>query len=224
MADHSCQIGADKVFVVLAVRASEMPPPGTALKHEDLHVLIVEPGTQWKTEDVAKSYEKLAETYGVPLALVVDGAPELRESMGATSSTMATEVKERLLEFTRLGDAAHRWPTIPDQHRDFGVEFWIDCDSRLRMSGSASWHRTAINQISSPTGTIKQLERQHSKGGLTSLLAAFGSLLRPVTPQSVKRDFARTSVKQMRAWVTKNLGTTLTSKRQTAYKEFANAT
>ena len=80
LADHSCQIGDDKVLVVLAVRASQMPPPGTALKHEDLHVLIVQPGTQWKTEDVAKAYEKLAEKYGVPMALVIDGAPELRDA------------------------------------------------------------------------------------------------------------------------------------------------
>lgn len=110
---------------------------------------------------------------------------------------MATGVKQRLLEFTQESE----------EHLSEG--------QRLPMS-------TEI--LESSFGLYKQLERQHSKGGFTSLLAAFGSLLRPVTPQSVKRDLARTSVKQMRAWVTKNLGSTLTSKRQTVYKEFANAT
>ena len=116
--------------------------------------------------------------------------------MGETSSSMATEVKQRLLEFTQESE-------------------------KLLSEGQRLPISTEI--LESSFGLYKQLERQHSKGGFTSLLAAFGSLLRPVTPQSVKRDLARTSVKQMQAWVTKNLGSTLTSKRQTAYKEFANA-
>ena len=78
--------------------------------------------------------------------------------------------------------------------------------------------------LESSFGLFKQLERQHSKGGFTSLLAAFGALLKPATPESIRRDFARVSVKQMRAWVTENLKTTLASKRQTAYSEFKKAT
>ena len=72
-------------------------------------------------------------------------------------------------------------------------------------------------------GLFKQLERQHSKGGFTSLLAPFGALLKPATPESIRRDFARVSVKQMRTWVNNNLKTTLASKRQTAYAEAAAA-
>lgn len=104
MADHSCQIGDDKVLVVLAVRASKMPPPGTALKHEDLHVLIVQPGTQWKTEDVAKAYEKLAQKYGVPMALVIDGAPELRDA--------AEVLKKQRPEMIVLNDFKHKAANI----------------------------------------------------------------------------------------------------------------
>ena len=74
--------------------------------------------------------------------------------------------------------------------------------------------------LESAFGLFKQLERQHSKGGFTSLLAAFGALLKPATPESIRRDFARVSVKQMRAWVQSNLKTTLGSKRRTAYHEF----
>ena len=125
------------------------------------------------------------------------GATEtLRESMGEPSSSMARDVKQRLLEFTQESE-------------------------RLLSDGQRLPISTEI--LESSFGLYKQLERQHSRGGFTSLLAAFGSLLRPVTAETVKRDLARTSVKQMRAWVTKNLGSTLTSKRQTAYKEFDNA-
>jgi len=345
MADHSCQIGADKVFVVLAVRASEMPPPGTALKHEDLHVLIVEPGTQWKTADVAKAYEELAEKYGAPLALVIDGAPELRDAaevlqkqrpemlvlndfkhkaanimkatvgkhesfskfnslVGSTrNSVQQTECahlrppgsrpKSRFMNLAAIlhwaalvlwlldhPEAASR-AEISDERftekfgwvREFSEEIatWNECQAvistgvkfmneqglfrgatkelRACMGETSSLLASDVKQrlleftresekllsegqrfpisteiLESSFGLYKQLERQHSRGGFTSLLAAFGSLLRPVTPATVKRDLAHTSVKQMRAWVSKHLGSTLTSKRQTAYQEFATAT
>jgi hypothetical protein len=121
---------------------------------------------------------------------------ELRACMGETSSSMGTDVKRRLLEFTQESEKL------------------LNEGQRLPIS-------TEI--LESSFGLYKQLERQHSKGGFTSLLAAFGSLLRPVTPETVQRDLARVSVKKMRAWVSQNIGSTLTSKRQTAYREFANA-
>jgi len=77
--------------------------------------------------------------------------------------------------------------------------------------------------LESSFGLYKPLERQHSNGGFTSLLAAFGRLLQATTPESIKRDFARVPVKRMRQWVTDNLGKTLTSKRKTAYHEFTHA-
>jgi hypothetical protein len=94
-------------------------------------------------------------------------------------------VADRLLEFVRQSEEK------------------LGEDQRLPLS-------TEI--LESSFGLFKQLERQHSKGGFTSLLAAFGALLRPATPESIRRDFARVSVKQMRSWVTCNLKTTLVSK------------
>jgi hypothetical protein len=66
----------------------------------------------------------------------------------------------------------------------------------------------------------KQLERQHSKGGFTSLLASFGALLRPVTPDEVRKAFARVSNKDVKVWVQKHLGKTLNSRRRLSYHEY----
>jgi hypothetical protein len=77
--------------------------------------------------------------------------------------------------------------------------------------------------LESSFGLFKQLERQHSKGGFTSLLAAYGSLLHASTPESIRRDFAQVSVLDMRAWVREKLGQTHASRRQAAYQEFRNA-
>ena len=101
-------------------------------------------------------------------------------------------VAERLLQFLR-------------DH-----ELKLTEDQRLPMS-------TEI--LESCFGLFKQLERQHSKGGFTSLLASFGTLLQPATPKSVRKAFHQVTVKQMRTWVSDNLGTTVPSKRQTAYAE-----
>lgn len=78
--------------------------------------------------------------------------------------------------------------------------------------------------LESSFGLFKQLERQHSKGGFTSLLAAYGCLFHASTPASIVADFAAVSVKTMRAWVSEQLGNTLASKRQTAYAEHRRAT
>ena len=77
--DHSNQIGAEKVLVGLAIRASQLPPAGQTIKHEDVRVLTVQPGTTWKREDMAAIYAELAEEYGAPRAILCDGAVELRE-------------------------------------------------------------------------------------------------------------------------------------------------
>jgi hypothetical protein len=79
MSDHSNQIGPEKALVVLGVRASQLPPPGESLRHEDVHLLTVRPGTAWKREDMGSVYRELAEQYGTPRAVLCDGAVELRD-------------------------------------------------------------------------------------------------------------------------------------------------
>lgn len=79
MLDHSNQIGQEKVLLVLGIRASKLPPLGTAIQHEDMRVLALRPGTSWKREDMAKVYEELIERFGPPRAIISDGAVELRD-------------------------------------------------------------------------------------------------------------------------------------------------
>jgi hypothetical protein len=78
--------------------------------------------------------------------------------------------------------------------------------------------------LESTFALYKQLERQHSKGGFTGLLADFGALLKPATNESIRRAFSTVSVKDVRHWTREHLGATLTSKRLATYKEFRSAT
>jgi flagellar motor protein MotB len=77
--------------------------------------------------------------------------------------------------------------------------------------------------VESCFGLYKQLERQHSKSGFTSLLACLPALLKPITPEGVKQAFARTSPKVVTAWVKEHFVTTVTSRRHAAYAEHKSA-
>lgn len=79
LVDHSVQIGNEKVLAVVAVPASKLPARGQALKHEDLSLLTIVPGTSWKAEDVGKVYQSLEQKFGTPRSISSDGARELHE-------------------------------------------------------------------------------------------------------------------------------------------------
>ena len=81
-----------------------------------------------------------------------------------------------------------------------------------------------VKESESSFGLFKRQEGQHSKGGFTSLVAAMPMLLTDWTAELVRKSLSAVSVIQMKHWLSKELGTTLTSKRVTAYQEFASAT
>lgn len=81
MVDQTNQVGQERVLTVLSINQSQLPKKGTALRHEDVNVLAVLPGKKWDRESVGKVYRRLAEQFGQPLAILSDGAVELRESV-----------------------------------------------------------------------------------------------------------------------------------------------
>lgn len=354
MADHSNQIGQEKVLSVIGLRASHMPPPGEPLRLKDLRVLELLPGTDWKREDMACVYQQLAQRCGAPMAVIVDGAVELREGAEPLKAMRENTVilndfkhfaanilknqfgqSERFREFTaKLGqtrsavqqtELSHFTPPGPRPKARFmnltpmlnwalmvlfhlshphsearqqisasrineklgwlrgfrsEIHQWTACqnvvsaaltfinkqgvfrgaarqlvaelqpllsgDDRASPQGLKlcrkvaarliCFVRQAESQLSkgqrlplsteileSSFGLFKRLERQHSKGGFTSLLAAYGCLMRTVTPETVRTAFAEVSVKDVKAWVSDKLGQTLTSRRQAAYREYKKA-
>ena len=346
MADHSNQIGPEKTLVVLGVRASQLPPPGTALAHEDVRLLMARPGTRWKREDMATVYSELAEQYGCPRAVLADGAVELRDGAECLKNQRSDTIVlqdfkhkaanlfkasigkgERFAEFiTLLGrtrsaiqqtELAHLVPPSPKQkarfmnlaailewaatilwlleHPEAEARKWVTSERledklgwlRAFADDLAAWRecqrvlgqgikfineqglfRGAAEQLratvapdlahatsrkladrlvsfvadaechlkegerlpmsteilESSFGLYKQLERQHSKGGFTSLLAAFGALLKKTTKETIQQAFSAVSVNDVKQWVSENLGDTLTSKRIATYKEFKHTT
>jgi hypothetical protein len=348
MADHSNQIGQEKVLKVIGIRASDLPPPGETLRVESMRVLAVVPGTEWKREDVRREYKKLAERIGSPRYLLTDGAVELFESadtlgkpgkevvhlrdmkhFAANALERHIGKSERFKDYlSRLGrtrssvqqtELGHfvpppvkpkarfmnlasvlRWGEMVSFHlthyhsearKDIAADRMNDklgwvrgfredlaCWRRCQdvMSASLSFiNRSGLSQgtskafeamleelrteesqncetsdslareliafvddseallkegerawlstepLESSFGLFKRLEGQHSKGGFTSLVAAMPIMLTDCTVEFVRKSLLEVSTKQMKAWVTENLGTTLTAKRSTAYREFS---
>jgi hypothetical protein len=91
MADHSSQIGAEKVLLIIGIALEDLPEPGQTLSFDKLKVLAIVPGKHWKKEDVGREYQKLAEQIGAPRYLLTDGAIELREP-----AWLSTEILESL--------------------------------------------------------------------------------------------------------------------------------
>ncbi len=345
LADHSNQIGQEKVLTVLAVRASSLPPPGKTLHHKDVRVLHVQPGKEWKREDMARVYNKLAAQHGPPRAVLMDGAVELREGaqclkewrrdtlvlrdlkhMAANrleallgkdarfqqfltqlsqtrSSIQQTELahltppsqkqKSRFMNLAatlkwatlvswvlntasaqaRAGVTAERLELKLGWLREYQSELpiWRECQRVISICltfintqglfrGASTALRTMLGDVTSQMASqltesllaflqeseellregerlwlsteilessfslYKQLERQHSKGGFTSLLASFAALLKPATPKEVTQDFARVSNRCVKQWIAEQLGKTVPGRRQQAYREHKKAT
>ena len=83
LADHSNQIGQEKVLQIIGIRVKDLPPIGETLSRDRMQVLATVPGTSWTRDDVRREYRKLAERLGPPAYLVTDGAVELIESADA---------------------------------------------------------------------------------------------------------------------------------------------
>jgi len=345
MADHSNQIGQEKVLVVLGVRASQLPPPGKPLQHEHLRVLAVQPGVSWKEDAVNAVFETLKAKHGVPRAILSDEGADLKKAAKTMTEKYPGCValhdfkhraanrfeglignQERFREFAKnIGqtrcavqqtELAHLAPpaarakarfmnlapalewaaqiewlldTPQAQSRRFmttarleeklgwlrafrrELSQWRECQQVLSQSltfinerglyqGAARdlhWllagqttcgpaqrlrkelvlyvHRSEENLkpgerlplsteiLESSFGVYKAFEGQHSRGGFTSLLPAFATLLKPATPTSIRRAFATVKQRDVAAWVKTHLGPTVAARRRRTRNEFRAA-
>ena len=66
-------------------------------------------------------------------------------------------------------------------------------------------------------GRFKQLEKQQSRGGFTTLLPAFGALLAETTTNAVETAMKQSRTRQIKEWCAEHLGTTLFGQRKLAY-------
>lgn len=84
------------------------------------------------------------------------------------------------------------------------------------------WLSTEI--LESLFGKFKQMERQHSKGGFTRLIAGIATLCMKATRETVRKAFQTVNSKSTQEWIKAALGNTLTARRNAAYRESRHKT
>lgn len=111
MIDHSVQLGKMHVLTVLGARQSQLPyrqdSASRPLRREDLRVLAVIPSCSKSKEQVIADLQPLVQRLGTPLAVVCDGASELKAAVESLQ-TQPSGCDERGSGPLHLVDVKHR--------------------------------------------------------------------------------------------------------------------
>ena len=99
------------------------------------------PGTSWKTKDVSRAYEQLADKIGNPLAIVVDGACELRDG--------ADILQDRRKNTLILGDFKHHAANVLKKVIGKSAEF--ACFKSQVGSTRAAVQQTELGHFTPPS-------------------------------------------------------------------------
>ena len=339
LVDHTVQIGQEKCLVIVGIQLRNLPPAGTSLRLQDLHLVALVPRKSWTKVEVDEALEAAVARTGVPRVIVNDhGAdvvggvrlfqlrhrrtaeiydlihksacllkqrleknPRWLQFQSRLSSTRCAIQQTELgfltppspknkARFMNLGDQL-KWaghvlqilqnPT-PVVLQEITVERlrnklgWLE-EHRADVGEWSGWqqvmntavtfvnqhgvHRGAVRDLKrrlpsrcqsasgrqlaqdlvgfvqsesrkarrgerlpgsteileSCFGKFKVLEREQSRGGFTSLVIAFGSLLMKVSQQTVTVALQNSTAQSVINWCRQHLGSTLFSKRKIAY-------
>ncbi len=76
--DHTVQLGAEKCLVILGIRLSSLPPPGTCLRHVDVEPIALYPVKQSTGEVVYQQLTAAVAQTGVPREILSDGGADVK--------------------------------------------------------------------------------------------------------------------------------------------------
>jgi hypothetical protein len=135
MIDHSVQLGKMFVLVVLGIRRGDLPE-GRPLARQDMSVLAVLPTRSRGKEEVNAQLHQVAENVGKPMAVVCDGARELREGVAS--------LKEGVFRGICLSDVKHKIANL----------------LKKELGSDERWKKFE-GQLGTTTAAIQQTELEH---------------------------------------------------------------
>lgn len=96
------------------------------------------------------------------------------------------------------------------------VKYFRECEKSIRKT-----ERLPISTeiLESSFGSFKRLERHHSRGGFTTLIPVFATLLRSTTAKEISSAFKKVKVRDVQTWLKSNIPSTVTSRKQEAFRE-----
>jgi len=79
--DHTIQIGAEKVFVILGIRLNSLPLRGNCVTHEDVEPISLYPVKQSNGEIVYQQLEETVKKTGIPREIIGDQGSDLSKGI-----------------------------------------------------------------------------------------------------------------------------------------------
>jgi len=104
LADHTIQLDSVQCFLIVGVRLSDWERDRRPLTHQDLQVLLLEPGATWNGEVIRDQFLEVIEKTGVPRAILTDEGPNLKRGI--------TLLREQYPTVTGSSDIAHKTALI----------------------------------------------------------------------------------------------------------------
>jgi hypothetical protein len=95
---------------------------------------------------------------------------------------------------------------------------------QARRAGRAERFPGSTEVLESCFGRFKQLEKQQSRGGFTSLILGFGAFLADTTTEAVAEAMRQSPTRTIFDWCAEHLGTTLFGQRKQAFAACATKT
>lgn len=179
--DHTMQIGAHKLFVVVGCPLDRVPFGQRSLALRDLQLIALTPMDGSSQEKVAAVLEEAVARTGVPRQIVSDDASDLLQGV--------TRFQQRHPETTRVHDVAHHAANLLKH-------FW-DRDPR--------WH-ALVRQMQATSDRLRQSKRAHLLAPKLRRKARFLNVDRFVRYASwllveLRKEAPRAEVEQEYSWL-----------------------
>jgi hypothetical protein len=196
LVDHSVQIGQEKVLVIVGLRLKDLPPPGQALKHEDLELIALVSRKSWTRAEVDAELEAAVARTGVPRAIIDDQGVDLtggvqlfRERHPATSEVhdfkhkAACLLKKRLEKHPRWQELQRQIASTRCAIQQTELAFLVPPAPKpksrfMNLAGQLQWAENLLRILDSPPPSV--LERatparlEEKLGWLKELRAELG--------------------------------------------------
>jgi hypothetical protein len=139
MIDHSVQLGKMCVLAVIAIRRKHLPKD-RPLKREDMMVLAVLPAKSRNKEVVVQQLKAVALKFGRPLAVICDGAAELRYAV--------SKLKTKNRPVVCLHDTKHKIASCLKTQLGKSKR-WVEFESRIGSTIS-QLQQTELDHLTPP--------------------------------------------------------------------------
>lgn len=143
--DHTVQIGAEKCFVMLGIRLSDLPPVGQCLSHQDVELIALLPVEKSNQDVVCRQLEANVGKTGAPRLIVGDHGSDLKAGV--------EKFCQKHPKTSFIYDVKHKTATVL-KHELARDETWLEF-TRLAAQTKNNVQQTSLAALAPPNQRTK---------------------------------------------------------------------